>query len=261
MNLCTVLSENFIPQAINLIQSYMINSYAKKAYVYYFNCDPKKINILNDLFGDKVTVRQVANDCSHAHEPRVFYYKTHAISDCLLNSDEGMIYSDSSNCFVKKCDIKKDMRDGAIFLPYTHPILSNKYWTTKACFEKLEADGAMDKAQYWAGFQVYKNNLKNKDFVYEMHNMMKDEAVALPDTSVKKPDGSSSVCIEHRQDQSALSLLIHKHDRHQDFDRDINNRYGDWQTVQYFDKTYIHDFSQMVLSPRESKFGQFRYLK
>ena len=260
MDLCTVLSENFIPQAVNLIHSYMINSYAEKAHVYYFNTEKEKLNVFHNTFGNKVVLKEVPNDCPHAYNPRVFYYKTYAISDCLVNNNQDIIYSDSSNCFIKKHNIKEDLRDDAIFLPYTHPALSNKYWTTKRCFEKLEAQDAVDSTQYWAGFQVYKNNLRNKSFVSEMHKAMKDSEIALPDTTVSKPDGALSSCLEHRQDQSVLSLMIHKHNRHQNFNYLINNRYGDWQTMQYFDKAYVHNFKQMVLSPRESKFGQFRYL-
>ena len=48
MDLCTVISEKFIPQAINLIQSYKINSFNKKVYIYYFNTDPDKLKIFSD---------------------------------------------------------------------------------------------------------------------------------------------------------------------------------------------------------------------
>ena len=93
-----------------------------------------------------------------------------------------------------------------------------------------------------------------------MYDYMLDPLVALPDTTVRRPDGPSSPCIEHRQDQSALSLLIHKHNRHQFHDVVKNNKYGDWQTFVSFDRDYKHNFDEMILSPRESKFGNFRFL-
>jgi len=89
---------------------------------------------------------------------------------------------------------------------------------------------------------------------------MKDIDVAGPVTTVKRPDGAGTKCIEHRCDQSTLSILLHKHDRHQPFDYRKNERYGDWQTITSFNSSYQHNFSEMVLSPRESKFGNFRYV-
>ena len=90
---------------------------------------------------------------------------------------------------------------------------------------------------------------------------MMNPVVALPDTTNRNPDGSDAPCVEHRQDQSALSILIHKKNRHQFFDIDKNNKYGDWQTLIEFDSSYKHDFDKMILSPRESKFGKFRFIK
>ena len=93
-----------------------------------------------------------------------------------------------------------------------------------------------------------------------MYEQMLKPNVALPDTTVKSPDGEGSPCREHRQDQSVLSVLIHKHNRHQQFNPVRNNKYGDWQTLIEFDSGYQHDFQKMVLSPRESKFNKFRFL-
>ena len=93
-----------------------------------------------------------------------------------------------------------------------------------------------------------------------MYDCMLNPKIALPDTTIKRPDGDRSPCREHRQDQSVLSVLIHKHNRHQQFNPTRNARYGDWQTLAEFDRNYEHDFEQMVLSPRESKFNNFRFL-
>ena len=114
--------------------------------------------------------------------------------------------------------------------------------------------------QYWAGFQVYRDTEFNKSFVTQMYDYMLMKEVALPDTTIKRPDGPTGLCVEHRQDQSVLSVLIHKNNRHQFFDLEKNNKYGDWQTLINFNKNYKHDFSKMVLSPRESKFGNYRFL-
>jgi hypothetical protein len=262
LDLCTVISEKFIPQAINLIKSYKVNSFNDKAYVYHFNTPSEKLKIFKDLFSEQVILREVLPVCAHALEPRVFFYKVYAINDCLINHSDSMIYSDSANCFARKTiTLEDDLIDQSLFMPYRHPALANQYWTTKKCFEKIEAEGAEIMPQYWAGFQAYKRTQDNIEFVTDMFEHMKDPEVALPDTTIRYPDGKDSKCIEHRQEQSVLSILLHKHDRHHYFDMNKNDRYGDWQTIVDFDKSYQHNFDQMVLSPRESKFGNFRFLR
>lgn len=262
MDLCTVISEAFIPQAINLIQSYKVHSFNEKVYLYYFNTDKNKLKVFSDIFGDQVVLTEVEKVCSHALSPRVFFYKTYAINDCLNNRSEFMIYSDSANCFINStADMHDDLIDDSILLQYPYKKLTNKYWTTEKCLKIIDAPSAENMPQYWAGFQVYKKTPKNLLLVSQMYDLMFIPYVALPDTTVKKPDGSDSPCVEHRQEQSVLSLLIHKFDRHQFFDMERNYKYGDWQTMVNFDKNYRHNFDKMVLSPRESKFGNFRFLK
>ena len=79
MDLCTVISERFIPQALNLIKSYKIHSYDAKVYVYYFNTAVEKLKIFNYLFGDQVVLKPVEEACPHAFNPRSFFYKTYLI--------------------------------------------------------------------------------------------------------------------------------------------------------------------------------------
>jgi hypothetical protein len=261
MDLCSVISQGFIPQAINLIHSYKINSYDQTVYLYYFNIENKDLGIFEKIFPNQVVLKEVPKICPHALEPRVFFYKTYTINDCLINNSKSMIYSDSTNCFVRPHDIETDLRDESLFMIYNHPALANKYWTTKKCFEKmgLLGSGSENIPQYWAGLQAYKRTKDNISFVEQMLNYMKDPDIALPDTTVKDPDGPHSKCREHRQDQSVLSLLIHKHNRHQLFEIHRNDRYGDWQTTMSFNPSQRPNFDKMVLSPRESKFGRFRF--
>ena len=262
MDLCTVISERFIPQALNLIQSYKVLSYNQNVYLYYFNTDRAKLNVFEDLFGEQIKIIEVEKVCDHALNPRVFFYKVYAINDCLSNHSDGFIYSDSANCFVKEAkNIHSHLIDDSLFLPYPYERLTNKYWTTKQCFECMETVGAEFMPQYWAGFQVYQKTDKNLLFVNQLYDYMLMPDVALPDTTIKRPDGLEQFCLEHRQDQSALSLLIHKNNRHQFFNVHVNGLYGDWQTFVNFDSNYQHPFDKMVLSPRDSKFGNFRFLK
>jgi hypothetical protein len=262
MDLCTVISENFIAQALNLVQSYRQMSYNKNVFVYYFNTDKKNLNIFKHLFGDQVKLIEVKEVCEHALSPRVFFYKVYAIKDCIENHSEAIIYSDSANCFIRDAkDIHNDLVDDSLFLSYPYEQLTNKYWTTKACFNAIKSIGSEIMPQYWAGFQVYVKTDNNLNFVNNLYDYMLLKEVALPGTTIKKPDGEDGLCIEHRQDQSALSLLIHKNNRHQFFDPIKNNKYGDWQTFVSFDQSYNHNFERMILSPRESKFNNFRFLK
>lgn len=261
MDLCTVISEKFIRQAINLIKSYQINSFNETVYLYYFNTDEKKLGVFKDLFSDQVVLKEVPNLFEHSLDPKVFFYKTYAINDCLINNSKFMIYSDSANCFIGKTDtLEDDLIDGSLFMAYKHPALINEYWTTKKCLEKMESPYSRISTQYWAGFQVYKRTKDNVAFVTEMYDYMKDPDVALPSMMTKRPDGNEGKCIEHRCDQSVLSILIDKHNRHQFFDLDKNSKYGDWQTMADFDKSFIPAFDKIVLSPRESKFGRYRFL-
>lgn len=265
MDLCTVISQKFVLQALNLIQSYKIHSYNQRIYLYYFNFNSHKpLKLFKNYFGDQITLIKVPRVCAHALEPRIFFYKVYAINDCLLNHSDGIIYSDSGNCFIKKTDkLEGDLIDGALFLTYNHPKLTNQFWTTEECFKTLNAPGAEVMMQYWAGFQVYKKTDDNISFISDMYDSMMDPRVALPDTTVDYPDGPNKKCISHRQDQSALSVLIHKHNRHQFFDTEKNERYGDHGPMLHFDKGYkkMIQFNKIVLSARESKSNYFRFLK
>ena len=143
---------------------------------------------------------------------------------------------------------------------YPYGGLTNQYWCTKKSIAIIDSPGSEIMPQYWAGFQAYKKSIDNITFIEEMYQHMLNPETALPDTTVRYPDGKDSMCIEHRQDQAILSLLIHKYGRHQKFDPMKNSKYGDWQTFREFDREYNHDFDKMVLSPRESKFNNFRFL-
>ena len=261
MDLCTVISEGFIDQAINLIYSYKYNSYNKNVYIYYFNIENNKLDRFEFLFGDQVKLIPVQKLCDHAYDPRVFFYKVYAINDCLVNQSASMIYSDAANCFIRPYNIMQDLIEDSLFMSYDHPMLTNEYWTTDRCFQTMNMTSAKTSSQYWAGFQVYKRTKQNLIFVNEMLECMIDPRIAKPDTTVQYPDGQDARCIEHRQDQSVLSLLIHKHHRQQEFDVEKNYRYGDWQTIINFDHDYSHDYEKMILSPRESKFGKLRFVE
>ena len=166
MDLCTVISENFIHQAINLIQSYKVNSFDKRVFLYYFNTKKEKLDIFKELFKDQVELIEVEKTCDHALSPRVFFYKVYAIKNCLTKHSKSMIYSDSANCFVRSTEgIEKYLIDESLFLSYPYEALVNKYWTTKKCLEEMNSPMAEIMPQYWAGFQVYNRTPENLNFV------------------------------------------------------------------------------------------------
>ncbi len=260
MDLCSVFSENYLLSTVNLVKSYFIHSYNKKAYLYYFNCNKDKLSIFNQ-FGNKVQLIPVENENSYAYNPKAFYYKIFAIHHCSKISNS-FIYSDSTNCFVSDATkIHLDLVDDCLFMAYPYEKLTNKHWTTKKCFEIIDSPMSEMMPQYWAAFQAYNMNDENKNFINEMYKFANIKECLLPEVGIKNPDNDSvNGCIEHRQDQSILSLLINKFDKHQFYDIIKDNKYGDWQTLASFDKHYKIQLDGRVLSPRESKFGNYRYL-
>jgi len=258
MDLLTVTNKKYIKNAINLINSYKVNLYNKNVFLYYFDIKEEEIDYLQKNYRH-IHFLKIPKVCEYAYNPTVFLYKVYAISDC-IDKTNGFIYSDATNVFNSYVEIDKFLIEDSLFLPYNNNRLLNKFWTTQKCFEKMECNTAKVMPQYWAGFQVYKNTADNRKFTKEMYEYMLDPEVALPDTSVKNPDGILSDCIEHRQDQSVLSILIHKNFRDQKYDHEKQLLFGDWQTFKDFDNNYVHSLN-CCLSSRESKFGYFRYFK
>jgi hypothetical protein len=259
MGLCTVTNQKFLKNAINLINSYRINFDKKDdCFIYCFDMSEDEIYLYQNIY-KSIIFKFIPKVVDHAYDPTAFFYKVYAINDCINNTDF-LIYSDATNVFNKFTNIKNYMIDDTLFLPYSDVKLTNQYWTTNKCFEKIDCNSAKIMPQYWAGFQVYKSTEENRKFIGQYYNFMKDPDVALPNTSIKKPDGENSLCIEHRQDQSVLSILIHKYFRDQKFNYEKQQLFGDWQTFKNFNLNYQHDLENCCLSSRESKFGYYRFL-
>lgn len=258
MDLCTVTNNKFIHNAINLANSYKINSYNKNVYVYCFDMSVEQINILQQTYQD-INFKFVPKIVDYAYDPTAFFYKAYAINNCIKISND-LIYSDATNVFNKYVDIKSYLEEDALFLPYNNQQLTNQYWTTNRCFEKMNCKSAKIMPQYWAGFQVYLKTHENINFIQEYYDYMTDAEIALPNTSVKNPDGLSYPCLEHRQDQSVYSLLIHKYFRHQKYNFIKQQLFGDWTTFKVYDSSYKHDLENCCLSSRESKFNVLRFL-
>ena len=259
INLCTVANDTFLPNASNLIKSFFNFLPNSTVYLYTFG-EKEPTDLAKKLPEGNIVITHIPKVCDYIYHPRVFFYKSYALKDCMEKCEGIMVYSDSTHCFLKDPTlITSDLIDDCLFLPYQHPSLRNKFWTTKQCFKEMSAEEAIDKPQYWAGFQSYRKTSKTISFVESIYNFMLNPLVALPPSLIRHPDGAHNPCIEHRQEQSVLSLLIDKESLHQPFSVQKNAKYGDWPTIQAFDPLYGYDESLMVLSPRESKRGIFRY--
>ena len=263
MDLCTATNKKYLSSVFNLINSYMINSYNKNIFVYCFDMTPQEVSDLNTTIRRTqyvdVKFLWIPPIIEYCYHPTLFFYKVYALHHC-INQSQGFIYSDATNAFNRFVDIKEYMISDSLLLPYNQEIMINKHWTTNRCIEKMQCQKARLMPQYWAGFQVYLSTQQNRLFLQEMYDYMMDPEIAYPDTSIRKPEGDDSECIEHRQDQSVLSLLVDKYDRHQKYDLERQLLFGDWQTFRVFSNDYSHDIERCCLSSRESKFGNYRFL-
>jgi hypothetical protein len=264
MILATVTNKKYILSTINLIESYKLHSFDSTIFLYYFDLPHKALDFLNKRYGSQVVCREVEKVCDYAHEPRTFFYKSYAIKHA---NDQGadFIYSDGTNAFVRPTkDLAGDLRGhNRLFLQYPYEILKNKYWTTRRCFSDMGCDSPQyhDAPQYWAGFQAYINKPENTQFINKLYEYSLNINILKPDTTIKRPDGEDSPCIEHRQDQSIFSLLIEKFSFQQEYSHSLTNRYGDFQTLHSLDNSFRVNPSEVVLHCRVSKFGEYNYLK
>lgn len=254
LDLCTVTNSRYIKNALLLIESYKRHRYNyNHIYLYYFGVETTQLQAMQMAYPDIIFLN-IPKVCSYAHEDRIFFYKTYVLHDMITRSD-AFIYSDATNLFTKNIDISDYLIHNSLLLPYNENRLQNQYWTTKKCFTKMNTESSYDKTQYWAGFQTYVCDENNKKFISEMYDYMLDPEIALPSTDIDYPDGPNSPCISHRQDQSVLSLLIDKNNRHPEFNIFTQYLFGDLQTFQLFNKDYstVAHNVQSCIASRASK--------
>lgn len=252
IDLCTVTNNKYLPNAIALANSHIRHSYDGNIFLYHFDIPNQIIEIYKSRH-PKINFIDIPKVCDHAHEPTAFFYKAYTLKDCLKNSD-CFLYSDATNFFEQNVQIIDYFIQDNLFLPYNHPLLINKYWTTKQCLHKMNAIGSLNSTQYWAGLQGYKNTKENQEFIKLMYNYMLDPEIAFPIASIRYPDGSQSNCIEHRQDQSVLSILIDQFNKHQPYNEEKQKLFGDKQTFELLDSNYTYSISDMCIFSRKTKF-------
>jgi hypothetical protein len=252
IDLCTVTNTKFIKNAIKLAESYTTNNYSGNIFVYYFNISDIEINNYKLLY-PHIKFIEIPKFCDYAYNPRIFAYKSFALLDCITNRSDSFLYSDATNLINLYMNIETYFLEDRLLLPYNDEKLTNKYWTTNICLNKINNNKSNDSIQYWAGLQGYKNNTINVKLLTDQYNYMLDPDIAFPDPSMRYPDGQTSLCIEHRQDQSVLSILIDKYHVHQSFDMEKQKLFGDYQTYQLFDSSYIYNPEKACILSRYTK--------
>lgn len=268
MRLATVTNGRFFFNAVNLINSYKINSFDEEVLFFGFDLTDEHYSYLKHKYGDQVRAEEIENVCSHAKDPRLFFYKVYAIKKS-MDAGEDFLYLDAAHEIVRPTtELKKDIseRDGRLIIPYGSEMLKNKHWVAKKCFEKTGCDSERyrEASQYAAGIQAWEFSSEHQAFVDEMYELMMDVEIAGPPPHHQYPDGPSSSCIEHRQDQSVFSLLITKYGFGQEFDVDIAQKYGDQQTlIGPFNEgsSYVPDPSRTVIEIRKTKFADYSLLE
>ena len=118
--------------------------------------------------------------------------------------------------------------------------------------------------QYTAAIQGWEYSKEHQAFVNEMYDLMLDIDLAGPPGSLRRPDGPSSICIEHRMDQSVFSLLVTKYGFGKEFDLNIAHKYGDQQTLGGpfgEGSNFVFDSSKIVIEIRKTKFVDYSILE
>jgi hypothetical protein len=147
-------------------------------------------------------------------------WKPLIIQDALSQVDYGdfVLYVDSGNCIINNLDyiftacdqheiVLFENRDGN----YQQEVHKNIQWTKRDCFVMMDCDDEKyyNAPQVDASYQVYKKTDKVMEFVEEYKKFCSNENIIsdLPNITKSNLQGF----IDHRHDQSVLSLLAAKH--------------------------------------------------
>lgn len=259
MDLCTVTNYRYLKNAILLANSYIRCGFDGKIYLYHFDISESIINLYKKIHTNIVFLN-VPKECDYAYESKIFFYKSYALNDCIANHSEFFLYSDATNTFATHIDnIEQYFYKNILILPYIDIKLSNKYWTTKLCLHKMNAnDTIANSFQYWAGLQGYKSCDQTKKLLSLLHEKMLDPDIAKPAANIRYPDGPNNDCIEHRQDQSVLSILIEQLNLSCKYDHRKQSLFGDLQTFKLFNSLYHDDPSiERCIISRDTKYSTY----
>jgi hypothetical protein len=136
----------------------------------------------------------------------------------LLNDNDIVLYVDSGNTIIHNLDYlieevnKKDIllfdnRDGN----YRRTTNKNRQWTKRDCYVLMNCDEEKyhNSDQIDASYQIYKKNKKTINFIDELLGYCCNENIISDLPNITK--NNLPEFIDHRHDQSILSLMAHKH--------------------------------------------------
>jgi hypothetical protein len=265
MDLVTVTNNVFAPCVFNLIESYKQFSSNENIYVIHYDLKEEYIILLKQIYKNQVNFIKVEEECKHAHNSRYYFPKGYALKFAAKNLDQFAL-CDASHAFLKKTYeleyfLEKDSR---FFIEYPEEIFKNKYWSTKKSLimSGMDDEETKNAQSYWSGFHAYITTDENKEMLNEQYRLMLLEEMAGPSNLLNKPDGVNSECIAHRNDQTVLSLMIHKYKFRQPFELDKYNKHGDIQTAQRMLPEVYNKMSpsKTILFSRYSKNNNFSFV-
>jgi hypothetical protein len=250
INLITSCNQKFLDKAVKcLTSSFEIETNIKYT-IYIFGDE-----IVNTQIPDFISIKTIPKDIKNLNNPYLFAYKYWSILDSLLES-EHVIYTDSTH-FINKplSGISNFYSNDCLLLRYKDGQFLIKDWTSKKCIEELSGHDYLNNSQIWAGFQAYKNTIKNKEFIKNILDLCLDENISGPDPSIYKPDNSD--CLYHRNDQSILSIEAIKYNIYPEYIESIDLSFGDYESVSiFYPNEHLGDFKNNL-----NRYIYPRYLK
>jgi len=143
-------------------------------------------------------------------------WKPYTILTCLeqIADNDLLIYSDVGIAIIKNISPLVDLciSQGGILLFRNHENL-NRTWTKRDCFVLMGCDEEKhhNSEQTTASFQIYIKNSRSLGFLKEYLHYCQLGDIITDSPNTLKMDNFSDF-IDHRHDQSVLSLLAVKHD-------------------------------------------------
>jgi hypothetical protein len=142
-------------------------------------------------------------------------WKPYIILDAMSKAEEDaiLIYSDADNMFHSAAEPLAELcqaQGGMIFFKTMSYI--NRSWTKRDCFVLMDCDAPAywNADHLWAGLAVFVNNARSQAFVKEWLSYCVNPNI-IGDQENGTGLGNFPEFIEHRYDQSVLSLLAVKH--------------------------------------------------
>lgn len=145
----------------------------------------------------------------------LWLWKPYVIDKALSEISDGdfLIYSDAGSLYINKIQYLVDVLEASNqdIMVFELPLLS-KQWTKKETFVRLHADrnDIEHENQILANFILLKKSKNSIGFIKEYLRSCCDE-VALSSTQFDDSIINPTIFLEHREDQSILSILSIKH--------------------------------------------------